>query len=238
MEATRDNQPRRPVWALALVGLIVPVSIANGQPTLFERLHSQAPTLDGRVLGMALNADRCGRARGQARRNILTVIDYSLPSTERRLWVFDLDRQELTFHELVAHGVNTGADMATEFSNRHGSRQSSLGLFSTGKTYTGRNGYSLKLHGLERGINHEALARTIVIHGAWYVSEAHARSYGRLGRSWGCPALERKVARPLIDSIKGGSLLFVYFPNQDWLDSSSYLEPCAWNRISTLRTAD
>lgn len=221
-----------------LVGLLLSASVAESQSTLFDSLQAQAPTLDGRILGMALNADRCARARGLAKRNQLTVIDYSLPSTQQRLWVFDLDSQELTYHELVAHGVNTGADLATEFSNRHGSRQSSLGLFSTGKTYTGRNGYSLKLHGLERGINNEALARTIVIHGAWYVSEAHAKKHGRIGRSWGCPALESKVARPLIDSIKEGSLLFVYYPDQDWLDSSFYLEPCASNRISKLQTAD
>ncbi len=220
-----------------IAGLLLSASVAEAQSTLFETLQAQAPTLDSRVLGMALNADRCARARGQAKKNILTVIDYSLPSTEKRLWVFDLDNRSLSYYELVAHGMNTGANLATEFSNRHGSRQSSLGLFSTGKTYTGRNGYSLKLHGLERGINHEALARTIVIHGAWYVSDAHAKKHGRLGRSWGCPALETKVARPLIDAIKGGSLLFVYYPDQDWLEASRYLEPCASNRVTSTQSA-
>ena len=219
------------------VGLLLSASMAEAQSTLFDTLQAQAPTLDGRILGMALNADRCARARGLAKRNQLTVIDYSLPSTEKRLWVFDLDSRSLSYHELVAHGVNTGANMATKFSNRHGSRQSSLGLFSTGKTYTGRNGYSLKLHGLERGINHEALARTIVIHGAWYVSETHAKKHRRLGRSWGCPALEPKVARPLIDAIKEGSLVFVYYPDQDWLGSSKYLEPCASNRVTSTQSA-
>lgn len=222
---------------ITLVGLCLGATSAPAQSTLFDQLSVKAPTLDSRVLSMALNADRCGRARGKAKKNVLTVIDYSLPSTEKRLWVFDLATRELVFHELVAHGVGTGANMAEEFSNRHGSRQSSLGLFSTGKTYTGRNGYSLKLHGLEKGINHQALARTIVIHGAWYVSAAHAKKHGRLGRSWGCPALDPKVSRPVIDFIKGGSLLFVYYPDDDWLGSSRYLEPCSYNREVTSRTS-
>ena len=212
-------------------------STATAQQTLFESLKEQAPTLDNRILGMALNADRCARAKGEAKKDILTIIDYSLPSTDRRLWVFNLGSREMLYHELVAHGVNTGANMATDFSNRHGSRQSSLGIFSTGKTYTGRNGYSLKLHGLERGVNHEALSRTIVIHGAWYVSDSHAKRYGRLGRSWGCPALDPKIARSLIDTIKNGSLLFVYYPDQQWLESSQYLEPCAYKRVATSQSS-
>ena len=217
-----------------LIAMLSLSSITVAQTTLFGRLQSAAPDLDSEVLRLALNADRCARAKGQPKTNILTVIDYSLPSTERRLWVFDLDYARLLYYELVAHGKNTGANLATEFSNRHGSRQSSLGVFTTGKTYNGKNGYSLKLHGLERKVNHEALARTIVIHGAWYVSDDHAQKHGRLGRRWGCPALAPDEAQALIDTIKGGSVLFVYFPNSEWLSTSDYLSPCAYTRPVTL----
>ncbi|NHZ73276.1 MAG: hypothetical protein GWP16_02255, partial [Nitrospirae bacterium] len=158
--------------------------------------------------------------------SILTVIDYSLPSTEPRLWVLDLDSKQLLFRELVSHGVNTGENFATRFSNREGSRQSSLGLFRTAGTYYGRNGFSLRLEGLEQGINHKALERTIVMHGAWYVSEAFAQEHGRLGRSWGCPALEKDVAPEVIQTIKNGSLLFIYHPGQQWRAQSELLNGC------------
>jgi hypothetical protein len=196
----------------------------------FRILASAAPTLDLDVLESALLAAGCARQNSIADRQILSVIDYSRPSTERRLWVFDLEERTLLFHELVAHGVNTGENMATQFSNIEGSRQSSLGLFLTGQTYVGRNGYSLKLQGLELNINHLALERTIVMHGAWYVSEAFRREHGRLGRSWGCPAVTEDVARPLIDTIKDGSLLFIYYPDDRWLANSYYLNACEQGR--------
>jgi hypothetical protein len=189
-------------------------------------LAAQAPELNPDVLSLALQAKSCADVVMRDRAGILTVIDYTLPSTEPRLWVFDLERRELLFRELVAHGKNTGEDHATEFSNRRGSKQSSVGLFLTGGTYHGRNGYSLKLHGLEDGINHHALDRTIVLHGAWYVNEEFAARHGRLGRSWGCPAVRSDVAKPLIDVIKGGSYLFVYYPEPEWLEGSSFLRDC------------
>ena len=116
----------------------------------------------------------------------------------------------MLFHELVAHGAGSGAKFATQFSNVDASRQTSLGLFVTGGTYEGGNGYSLKLKGLEEGINDRAEERHIVMHGAWYVSADHARQYGMLGRSWGCPALPQAEAKPVIDTIKGGSFVFAY----------------------------
>lgn len=198
----------------------------------FRLLASEAPDLDPEVLEAALSAADCAYRESLASRDVLSVIDYSLPSTEPRLWVFDLESSELLFHELVAHGVNTGENMATRFSNVEGSRQSSLGLFLTDEPYTGRNGYSLKLHGLEEDVNHRAWERTIVLHGAWYVSEDFHRQHGRLGRSWGCPAVTPEVAEPLIDTIKEGSLLFVYYPDDDWLATSHYLNDCSPNEIT------
>lgn len=184
---------------------------------------STAPWPRRDVLDLALRAYRCGRTRGEIIRPVLTVIDYSLPSTERRLWVIDLVRKRVLFHELVAHGVNSGANEAVAFSNAAGSRQSSLGLFRTDETYTGRHGTSLRLSGLEPGVNDRARERAIVMHGAEYVSDAYAAAHGQLGRSWGCPAVRPAVHATLIDAIRNGSAVFAYYPDAAWLRSSRFL---------------
>jgi hypothetical protein len=172
---------------------------------------SRADGLSPQVLRMALDAMAAARARGiSGRDDLLTVIDYSLPSTQPRLWVLDLANGKVLFHELVAHGSGSGDNYATRFSNNNDSHQTSLGLFLTGGTYEGGNGYSLKLRGLDKGFNDRAEERHIVMHGAWYVSAEHARAQGRLGRSWGCPALSQQSAGPVIDTIKGGSFVFSY----------------------------
>ncbi|HEX2253883.1 MAG TPA: murein L,D-transpeptidase catalytic domain family protein [Thermoanaerobaculia bacterium] len=207
-----------------------PAPRAAVAPALLDALRAAAPTLDAEVLEMALAARDRARADEGVTSPILSVIDYSLPSSERRLWVFDTDRRELLFHELVAHGKNTGDKFARHFSNDNGSLQSSLGLFKTADTYYGKNGYSLRLHGLERGVNHLALPRTIVIHGADYVSEEWVKRHGRIGRSWGCPAVRSEIARDYIDTIKGGSLVFSYYPDENWLASSTYLADYRANR--------
>jgi len=207
---------------------------AGGKPGSNVRLSrsawakpaATAPT--SRVLDLALGAASCAINAGLVDEpKTLTVIDYSRPSTERRLWVLDLKTGETLFHELVAHGQGSGQDMATAFSNVPDSHQSSLGLFSTADTYVGRNGYSLRLDGLDDGFNDKARDRAIVIHGASYVSDDYARTQGRLGRSWGCPALGEYVARDVIDSIKGGNLVFAYYPDQAWLNGSKLLKDCA-----------
>ena len=157
----------------------------------------------------------------------LTVIDYSLPSTTRRLWVFDLGSHALLYRELVAHGQGSGGNLATHFSNDAETHASSLGLFVAKDTYVGKNGYSLRLDGLERGFNDHALARAIVMHGARYVSDAMMGALGRLGRSWGCPAVREGIVRELIDRVKGGNLVFAYYPDERWLKTSRYLGDCA-----------
>ena len=179
------------------------------------------------VLSLAVGAVRCAVAAGDIERPpTLTVIDYSLPSVEPRLWVFDTRTGEVLFHELVAHGRNTGENMATRFSDAPNSRQSSIGLFVTASTYVGRNGYSLRLDGLEPGFNGHARERAIVMHGAPYVDQEMALRQGRLGRSWGCPALREAVARDVIDTIRGGGVIFSYYPDDEWLASSRYLNEC------------
>ncbi len=170
--------------------------------------------------------------QGVAPAQRLAVIDYSLPSTEQRLWVFDLKRRKLLFHELVAHGRNSGENMATLFSNRNESHATSLGLFRTQQSYLGQNGYSLRMEGLEPGFNDNAFDRAIVIHGAPYVSPVLARANGRIGRSLGCPAVRPAIAHRLIDSMKDGQLLFSYYPDQRWLKSSSYIN-CGGDTVAS-----
>ncbi|UUM32636.1 murein L,D-transpeptidase catalytic domain family protein [Vibrio japonicus] len=139
---------------------------------------------------------------------LLTIIDYSKPSTEKRFYVVDLNKKKLVFNTYVAHGVNSGQKVATQFSNIINSRKTSLGTFLTDSTYYGSNGYSLRLDGLTAGVNDKARQRYIVIHGANYANESFIRKHGYLGRSWGCPALPKTLSRKIIDTIKGGSVIY------------------------------
>jgi hypothetical protein len=175
------------------------------------------------VMELAERAWRCGWQSGAFSSSMLTVIDYSLPSTERRLWVIDMVNRRILDHELVAHGEASGGNNAVAFSNQVGSRQSSLGLFRTEGTYVGGSGYSLRLTGLEPGVNDRAMERKIVVHGADYADPGVISELGRLGRSHGCPALPRAAARSVIDMIKGGSALFAYYPDQQWIQESQFL---------------
>ncbi|HVN88105.1 MAG TPA: murein L,D-transpeptidase catalytic domain family protein [Candidatus Binatia bacterium] len=175
------------------------------------------------VLDLAMQAYQCGEREGRFDRPVLTVIDYSLPSREPRLWVIDVERRQMLYHELVAHGEGSGDTMAVAFSNRVGSHQSSLGLFRTEGVYTGQYGYSLRLSGLEPGVNDKARERAIVVHGFPDISRWFAAQRGTIARTWGCPAVPVEVAPQLIDSIAGGSALFAYYPDADWLRESHYL---------------
>lgn len=179
------------------------------------------------VLRLALDAVACATSSGDIEPpRTLTLIDYSRPSVEPRLSVFDLATGRLLFRELVAHGRNTGENLASRFSDQMNSRQSSLGLFVTGDTYVGSNGYSLRLDGLEPGFNARARQRAIVMHGAPYVDARLAASQGRIGRSWGCPALREGIARQVIDTIRGGGVIFAYYPDAAWLRTSRFLNGC------------
>ena len=192
--------------------------------SLLTPLLRQAPGLRANVLSLALTALNNAESRGLVKRDDrLTVIDYSLPSSQPRLFVFDLARKRLLFRELVAHGRNSGDDRTTYFSNDPGSLATSLGLFVTEDTYFGNNGYSLRLRGLDAGFNDMAWDRAIVMHGAAYVSKTAIRALGRLGRSWGCPAVRKEMAQKIIDTIRGGSAVFAYYPEKDWLASSAFL---------------
>ena len=216
---TTPDIPNTPVTAVNVTAASMPTSAeaatSEAAPVSFAALRNwggQRPAgLSPKAFSAALDAVSCARGRGvSANSDVLTVIDYSLPSTQPRLWVLDLARRKVLFHELVAHGAGSGDVYATHFSNVNDSRSTSLGLFLTTETYEGGNGYSLKLKGLDAGVNDLAEARHIVMHGAWYVSSEHAQQFGRLGRSWGCPALPQADAKSVIDTVKGGSFIFAY----------------------------
>lgn len=156
-------------------------------------------------------------------RKIVSFIDFSQPSTEKRFYTVDLNRKSLTFHSLVSHGKNTGQNEATSFSNIPHSNQSSLGFYLTGETYIGSKGYSMRLDGIDGVYNDKMRERAVVMHDAAYVSEYWVRKYGRLGRSQGCPALPKEISRKVIDTIKNRTLIFAYYNDKNYLASSDHL---------------
>jgi len=168
-----------------------------------------------------LNLKTAGEVTRQS--SILTICDFSLSSNVKRLWVIDMDNSKVLFHSLVAHGQGTGEEFARNFSNRENSHQSSMGFYVTDDTYTGDNGYSLKLKGMDAGYNDAAYNRAIVVHGADYVCESFIKCNQRLGRSWGCPAIPREISAKVINTIKNGNVLYIYYPNQNYLAKSVWL---------------
>ncbi|MBA2655156.1 MAG: murein L,D-transpeptidase catalytic domain family protein [Gammaproteobacteria bacterium] len=176
-----------------------------------------------RVWNLALKAYNNAMQKGYIKQKVVTIIDYSLPSSVKRMWVVDVGNKKVLYHTLVAHGKFTGGLFAKHFSNKPGSRASSIGTFITENTYMGSNGYSLRLRGLEPGFNERAESRAIVVHGAWYATQNFASHHGRLGLSWGCPAVSPLLAKPIINHIKNGTLVFAYYPDTQWLEHSRFL---------------
>lgn len=222
--------PVRLVSLVAAALLVSSVSASAGTTASFSRESFEGASLgsiESNVLDLALNAASCAvRTGAVANPRTLTVIDYSRPSSQERMWVIDLATRKLLYEELVAHGQGSGGVTANAFSNEPETHRTSLGLFKTDETYVGKNGYSLRLDGLDKGINDRARERAIVMHGAPYVSNAFVRANGRLGRSWGCPAIRNDIAKEMIDRVKGGGLVFAYYPDAKWLKSSKFLGGC------------
>ncbi len=176
-------------------------------------IRQLAPGINPAAVSEAVSAMKCAQKNGVGQdASRLAIIDYTIPSRQQRLWVLDLGNRKLLFEEYVAHGQGSGEDIPNVFSNRNGSHQTSLGLFLTNDTYEGGNGYSLRLQGLSKGFNESAMERLIVMHGAPYVNPAAAVKMGRLGRSWGCPAVRTAVAQPMIDTLKLGQFIYAYGP--------------------------
>ena len=180
---------------------------------LYQKLELGQRGLSKKAFDLALRGFDKLLAHGKLMNSaVLSIVDFSLPSTQKRLFVINMITQELIFFDYVAHGKNSGATIAKSFSNTINSLKSSLGFFVTKNTYNGKNGLSLALDGKEKGINDHALARAVVIHGAPYVNENFAAQKNGIGRSWGCPAVPEKITKDLIETIKDGSCFFIYAP--------------------------
>ncbi|MDP3267419.1 MAG: murein L,D-transpeptidase catalytic domain family protein [Legionella sp.] len=222
---------------LANFKVVLPSEIPSINPSLSEieeMLHTQAPDLNEGVINKVLTALKCAAAYTEERNNILSVIDYSLPSNQKRLWVFNLREKKLLFHTYVSHGIKSGTLLTDTFSNKNNSKASSMGVYKTEKAYYGREGLSLRLEGLDKSFNDNAFNRSIVMHGGWYMDENFIKKYGRPGRSWGCPAVPLDLYKPIINTIKDKSLFVVYYPNDDWFGKSKYLNCDKMNTASNI----
>lgn len=163
------------------------------------------------------------QTKGKIQKNILTLIDFSLSSNAKRLWIIDLSTNTVLYNSLVAHGRNTGNEFATAFSNASESYKSSLGFYATGEVYQGKHGLSLRLDGLEQGVNDNARSRAVVMHGADYVAESFIKNHSRLGRSLGCPAIPMNMTKEIINTIKDKSCLYIYHPSLDKKENSKFI---------------
>lgn len=224
--------------AFVLAGIALPVTFARNNHYLpvaapvetenalstYERMNLSSLGLSHQAFDYALcGLDKLRQTGRVISDRIISIVDFSKPSSEKRLFVIDLYDNRVLFHTYVAHGQGSGKEFARRFSNKPESYQSSLGFYVTSDTYQGSNGYSMKLEGLEKGINDKAADRAIVMHGAPYVDEALIRSQGYIGRSWGCPAVPEKLTRPIIETIKNGTMLFIYAPQDQYMKRSSLL---------------
>jgi hypothetical protein len=183
--------------------------------TVYRNLQSNAFAMPKQeIFTKALKGFYLLKEKGLVQKNILTLIDFSLSSNTKRLWVIDLTTNTILYNSLVAHGRNTGDEFANSFSNAAESFKSSLGFYATGESYKGKHGQSLRLDGLEKGVNSNARNRAVVIHGANYVSDAFIKNNSRLGRSLGCPAIPEELTKEIINTIKDKSCLFIYHPSK------------------------
>lgn len=192
---------------------------------LYEDLDLEKMGLSDEAYEMAIEGYMSLKEKKKfAKDELLTIIDFSLPSTKKRLFILDVEEGKVLYNTLVAHGRGSGKLMAETFSNIPESYQSSLGFYETSGTYVGKNGFSMKLKGLEKGINHKAEERAIVVHAASYVSEQFIKQQGYLGRSHGCPALPENLNKPIINKIKDGSLMFIYSKKSGYTKQSPILK--------------
>jgi hypothetical protein len=200
------------------------LNISIGSTNLYDSLRLGSLGLARQAFDYALKGFNVMKSVGEvANENIISIIDFSKPSSEKRLFVIDLANCKVLFNTYVAHGMQSGKEFANRFSNKQSSNKSSLGFYETLSTYNGGNGYSLKLQGVEKGINDNANKRAIVIHGADYVDESFIHSQGYIGRSWGCPALPQRLHKAVIDVIKNGTCLFIFSPDNNYLTHSKIL---------------
>ena len=188
------------------------IPVLSESNSIYDKLNLGIKGLSRSAFDYALSGFEKLKATGKLRReNILTIIDFTKPSNQKRLFVIDVASLKLLFNSYVAHGQNSGKEMAESFSNNNESYQSSLGFYVTADTYAGKNGYSMHLNGVEKGFNDHAYARAIVMHGADYATENFVQANGYLGRSWGCPALPLNLVFEILPVISDGCLVYAYF---------------------------
>ncbi len=203
---------------------ILPPPVPFNEEALREMMRKEASTLNIAVINKTISTLKCAENYNIQHNHILTVIDYSLPSSDKRLWIFDLNEKKLLFHTYVSHGIKSGELLTNSFSNKNNSKSTSMGVYTTEKVYYGRDGISLRLDGLDRGFNDNASGRSIVMHGGWYVDEPFIKKYGRAGRSWGCPAVPKELSKPIINTLKDKSIFVAYYPSDAWFAKSKFLK--------------
>ena len=208
--------------------------LANDPPvnvkrtTIYDSLQLSALGLSRQAFEFAMNGYNKLLATGKIKNTeVLSIVDFSLASSKKRLFILDLKDQKLLFHTYVSHGRNSGRETAQQFSNNDGSYQSSLGFYLTQDTYQGKHGYSMRLNGEEKGFNDKALSRGIVMHSATYVNESLIRSQGYIGRSQGCPAVSEQLHKGIISKIKGGSCFFIYGSDKNYAANSKLVRQVA-----------
>ena len=226
IKSPQDRSAKAKDTASAVVHFAEPVSEISKSVALYSALNFNENPLNQNVFEKAFHGFEKLKSSGKINpdSHLLTICDFSKSSNTKRLWVIDTNKKEILFNSLVAHGMGTGEEFAEKFSNTDSSHQSSLGFYVTEATYNGNNGYSLRLLGMDKGFNDAALSRAIVMHGADYVSENFAKQHKRIGRSWGCPAVPRDLAEPIINTIKAQNVLFIYYPDEQYLASSEWLK--------------
>lgn len=219
---------------IILTCIFTPVKISQAQVTTKNIIHTssikrlakdlpKASNLSNTVLQKAITAYNKAKQLKIINSNLLTIVDYSLPATTPRMWVIDMQSNKILFNLHVAHGAKSGAKYSTKFSNQPNSHKSSIGVYKTGDIYYGKHGQSLNVHGLESGFNSNAFKRRIVIHSAKYASSNYYQKTGKVGRSHGCFAVDPKIIKPLTNTLKQGSLIVAYYPDQNWLKNSKFL---------------
>jgi hypothetical protein len=225
ISATTKRSSANKISKTSLANTINTKSADNSNNTaLFSELHLSQAGLSQTVFNSALQGLQKLDSTGVIRKdNIITIVDFSQPSNKKRLYVVDLQNKQILFNTLVAHGRNSGTLWAKSFSNDPSSLKSSPGFYVTEDTYFGENGYSLRLDGQEKNINDNALNRAVVMHGALYVDQSAINSLGFLGRSWGCPAVPMSQHKAIINTIKGGTCLFIYSPDKNYTEKSTIL---------------
>jgi L,D-transpeptidase catalytic domain len=212
-----NNTPEIKEATTKTIAKVEKLTVESKIESIYHTLNSRNFNLpELRTFSEALKGFYLLKEKGVVQKDILTLIDFSLSSNTKRLWVIDLTTNTILFNSLVAHGKNTGEEFASDFSNSNSSFKSSLGFYATGEIYQGKHGVSLRLDGLERGVNDHARERAVVIHGADYVSDSFIRDNKRLGRSLGCPAIPVELTNEIIETIKNKSCLYIYHPSRSF----------------------